>query len=121
MKFLIAILFITTAYAEAFKIAGGTVEFKEVDGLLLKGCESKCDALTAIKKHKKIDLKSARKGMAFTNSVGSDVCHKVFKADSLLGVAENSDRRAFCMFKDKSMIEMNSLTSYLVDKKIVKE
>jgi hypothetical protein len=66
-------------------------------------------------------MKSVRKGMTYPNSIGSDVCNKVYNAGSLLGVAENSDRRAFCMFKDKSMVEMNSLTSYLVDKKIVKE
>lgn len=121
MKFLIIALIASTAYAESFKIAGDLLEFKTVDGLIVRGCEKNCEALKVIKKHKKIDLKAARKGQAFTNSVGSDVCNKVYKADSLLGVAENTDRRAFCMFKDKSMVEMNSLSAYLVDKKIVKE
>lgn len=121
MKFLIIALMTGTAFAESYKIAGDLLEFKTVDGLIVLGCEKKCEALKVIKKHKKIDLKAARKGMSFTNSVGSDVCNKVYKADSLLGVAENTDRRAFCMFKDKSMVEMNSLSAYLVDKKIVKE
>jgi hypothetical protein len=118
---LFGLIFSTEILAESFKIAGDLVEFKDQDGLLLKGCEKKCDALKVIKKHKKIDLQSIRKDMQFSNSVGSDVCFKVYKADSLLGVAENSDRRAFCYFKDKSMVEMNSLSAYLVKNKIVKE
>lgn len=118
---LIVVLLCSSAFAESFKIAGDMVEFKTVDGLVLKGCEKSCDALKIIKKHKKIDMKKVREGMQFANSVGSDVCARVYKADSLLGVAENKDRRAFCLFKDKSMVEMNSLSAYLVDKKIVKE
>lgn len=121
MKYLIIALISVSAFAESYKIAGELHTFKTVDGLIVLGCEKKCEALKVIKKHKKIDLKAARKGMSFTNSVGSDVCARVYKADSLLGVAENMDRRAFCMFKDKSMVEMNSLSAYLVDKKIVKE
>jgi hypothetical protein len=121
MKLLIVLAFISTSHAGSFKIAGEYLDFKTVDGLLVRGCESKCDALDAIRKNKKIDLKKIRKGMPFINSAGSDVCSKVYKAQSLLGVAENSDRRAFCFFKDKSMVEMNSLTSYLLEKKIVKD
>lgn len=120
--FLLAgILFSTQVVAESFKIAGDLVEFKDKDGLLLKGCEKNCDALKIIKKHQKINLEAIRKDMKFSNSVGSDVCHKVYRAEALLGVAENTDRRAFCYFKDKSMVEMNSLGGYLVKKKIVTE
>ena len=43
------------------------------------------------------------------------------KAESILGVAENQDGRAFCVFKDGSLIEINSLSSYLTEKKIVTE
>ncbi len=118
---LIGLLFTTEIMAESFKIAGDLVEFTNKDGLLLKGCEKNCEALKAIKKHRKINLDAIRKEMQFSNSVGSDVCHKVYQAESLLGVAENTDRRAFCYFKDKSMVEMNSLSAYLVKKKFVKE
>lgn len=121
MKIFILILFSISLHAETFKIAGDLTRFNESDGLLLKGCEKKCDALKVIKKHGKIDLKSARVGMKTTNSVGSDVCLKIYKADSILGIAENKDMRAFCLFKDHSMVEMNSLTEYLLKKKIVKE
>ena len=118
---ILAVLLSNTAFAESFKIAGQLVEFEDKGGLLLNGCAKKCDALETIQKHKKIDLKKARVGMTFTNSAGSDVCDKVYKADSLLGVAQNMDRRAFCLFRDKSMVEMNSLTDYLTAKKIVTE
>lgn len=118
---LIFIFSISIAQAESFKIAGGLVSFELKEGLLLKGCEKGCLALKTIQKHKKIDLVSVRKGMTFSNSAGSDVCDKVYKADSLLGVAQNGDRRAFCFFKDKSMVEMNSLSKYLLDNKIIHE
>ena len=121
MKIFILILFSMSLHAETFKIAGDLARFNEKDGLLLKGCAKNCDALKTIKKHGKIDLKTARAGMKTTNSVGSDVCLKVYKADSILGVAENKDMRAFCMFKDHSMVEMNSLSAYLLEKKIVTE
>lgn len=38
-----------------------------------------------------------------------------------LGVAENQDGRAFCVFKDGSLVEINSLSAYLLEKKIVSE
>jgi hypothetical protein len=122
MKLLILIMMITfNVQAESFKIAGEILDFKEREGLVLKGCEKSCEALKVIKQHKKIDLKKARVGMDFTNSIGSDVCDKVYKAQSLLGSASNKDRRAFCFFKDKSMVEMDSLSQYLVKNKIVTE
>lgn len=121
MKAFLILLLSLSAQAESFKIAGSLADFSEKEGLLLKGCEKNCDALKVIKKHKKIDMNDAREGMKTTNSVGSDVCLKVYKADSILGVAENGDMRAFCMFKDHSMVEMNSLSEYLVKNKIVKE
>lgn len=119
MKFLFVVLMTFPVFAENFKIAGGHVEFKLKDGLLLKGCEKSCEALKVIQKHAKIDMTEVRKGSSFANSTGSDVCEKVYKANSILGVAANQDRRAFCVFKDQSMVEMNSLSQYLIDKKIV--
>lgn len=108
------------AQAEAFKISGDLYQFRQADGLLIARCEKNCDALKTIKKHKKINFDSLIKKGSFVNSVGSEVCDKVYKGKSLLGVAENQDRRAFCIFKDGSMVEMNSLSEYLTNKKIVK-
>lgn len=121
MKYLILIAFSFGAYAESFKIGGTLIEFINKEGLITKGCVKSCDALKQIQKHKSIDILKVREGMKFTNSVGSDVCGRVYKAEALIGVTETGDQRAFCYFKDKSMVEMNSLSSYLIEKKIVKE
>lgn len=122
MKYLvIGLLFSTSVFADYFKIGGELIEFKAQDGLLVKGCEKKCKALTTVSKHKKINLKKVRQGEKFHGSVGSDVCRLVYKAGSTIGVMENLDQRAFCVFDDNSAIEINSLSDYLVSKKIVTE
>ncbi|HXH76138.1 MAG TPA: hypothetical protein VNJ08_14300 [Bacteriovoracaceae bacterium] len=124
MKLLIFCLSIAMAnisYAELFIIAGTPQEFIPQGKLLLSGCAKQCDALNAIKEHPHINLKEVRKGMKYSNSTGSDVCARVYKADSLLGQAQNRDRRAFCYFKDQSMVEMNSLSAHLIENKIVQE
>jgi hypothetical protein len=121
MKFLIlSLLLSTAASAETYyKIGGELVGFKSVDGLLLKGCETKCDALQAVKKFNKINLTKARAKETFEASVGSDVCRLIYKANSVIGVTQEKDQRAFCVFKDSSLIEINSLTEYLAEKKII--
>jgi hypothetical protein len=118
---LIFLLLITCASAETFKIAGSFVTFSSRGSLLLKGCEKDCQALKVIAKHTKIDLAATRQGMEFVNSIGSDVCSKVYHMRSVLGVAENHDGRAFCLFEDNSMVEMTSLTRHLVKKKYLKQ
>ncbi len=122
MKYLIlAGLFISQfAVAETFQISGSIYEFQNKNGLLVKGCEKGCKALKTVGAHKSIDLKKVRSGEEHINSVGSDVCNLVYKAKSALGRAQNQDGRAFCVFEDQSMIEMNSLSQYLTDKKIAK-
>jgi hypothetical protein len=122
MRMLALLFFFSLAvHAETFKIGGNQIEFAARDGLFLRGCRDKCEAIRVIKSFSKIDLTLARKGMTLFGSIGSDVCKKVYKAKSLLGVAQNGDGRAFCYFNDKSMIEINSLSTYLVQKKIVTE
>ena len=122
MKFLIlALLFSTLASAEHFKINGTLMEFQSKDGLLVNGCEKDCIALAKVKKHKKIDLKKVRAKEKFLGSIGSDVCRLVYKGNSVIGTIENLDQRAFCVFKDNSLIEINSLSDYLVQKKVVAE
>lgn len=122
MKFLIiGLLFSVLASAETYKIGGDLIEFKDTDGLLLKGCEKDCLALKTVGKFKKINLKKERAKETFHGSVGSDVCRLVYKANSVIGVTQEKDQRAFCVFKDNSLIEINSLSSYLTEKKIVTE
>jgi hypothetical protein len=122
MKILLLTLLLTTqAFAETYLIEGMNVDFSQKDGLLLKGCEKKCEALKVINEHPAISLKGARKGLKFSGSVGSDVCHDVYKASSLLGrdvVSKN--QKAFCFFSDGSMVEINSLSDYLTRKKIIR-
>ena len=109
------------ATAETFKIGGQLIEFQSKDGLLLKGCETQCLALKTVGKFKKINLQAIRAKEPFVGPVGSDVCRLVYKVNSIIGINENKDQRAFCVFKDNSLIEINSLGLYLLEKKMVKE
>gem|GEM_PF-2425463 len=122
IKLMMILLLSSGAYAESFYIFKQAYDFKEEEGLLVNGCVDKnCDALKAISNYREIDLKAARKNLKFSNSVGSDVCIRIYKVKAVLGEATNQDARAFCYFPDNSMVEMNSLSNYLTSKKIVVE
>lgn len=43
----------------------------------------------------------------------SDVCLKLLKGSSVLGYNEIKNSVAFCLFKDGSIIELNSLENYI--------
>lgn len=120
-RFIIGLILVSSAHAEVFKIAGQMLEFENKDGLLVKGCNKSCEALETVAKFKKIDLKKARAQEKFVGSAGSDVCRLVYKGRSVIGVNQDKDQRAFCIFKDESLIETNSLGQYLIDKKIISE
>ena len=123
MKILgLSLLFMSSlAQAEIFKINGELMDFKVQEGVLVRNCEKQCLALKSIAAHKKIDLKKVRAKETYLGSVGSDVCRLVYEGGSVIGIAENRDQRAFCVFKDNSLIELNSLSSFLKEKKIVIE
>ena len=87
--------------------------------MLVAKCENQWLALKKIDQFKSIDLKKNRTHKQFIGSIGSDVCQFIYKASSILGIASNSDQRAFCLFQDGSMVEINSLSLYLEKKKIV--
>lgn len=118
---LIALMLSSIAFAEVFKISGELIDFKNQDGLLVRNCEKGCLALKAIAAHKKINLTEARAKETFVGSVGSDVCRLVYGGGSVIGIAENRDQRAFCVFKDNSIVEINSLSHYLKAKKLMME
>ena len=118
---LIGFLLTSLVSAEVFRLSGKMIEFESKDGLLLSGCTKECDAIKTVQKFKKIDLKEARAGLKFVGSVGSDVCRLVYKGRATLGTNQDKDQRAFCVFQDESLIEINSLSQYLLDKKIVTE
>ena len=121
MKLSLLLFFLTSiTQADTFKISGELISFENKDGLLTKGCESSsCIALKKVSEFKKINLKKIRAKEPFRGSIGSDVCRLVYKGESTLGVTETKDQRAFCVFSDQSMIETNSLSQYLTEKKIV--
>jgi hypothetical protein len=121
MNILFAFFLLTAlAYGEVFKISGNLITFEDKEGLLVSGCIKDCLALKKFQEFKTIDLIKVRKNSQYVGSIGSDVCHLVYKADSILGVTESKDQRAFCVFSDSSMIEVNSLAQVLISKKIVR-
>lgn len=122
MKYLVFVALISSGVmADTFKIGGELVNLKNKDGLLVKGCEKECQALASVAKFKTIDLKKLRGDEHYNGSIGSDVCRLAYKGNSVIGINEEKDQRAFCVFKDNSLIEINSLGKYLIEKKIVTE
>ncbi len=121
MKFVLLLLISFAACAETYLIEGNLVYFERKDGLLLKGCQKNCKALKTINAHKTIEMKEVTKNLRFVGAPGSDVCHETYKASSLLGRdSTTKDQRAFCLFSDLSMVEINSLTDYLIKNKIIR-
>lgn len=121
MKILFALFFVVSAHAIPYKMAGNLYDFSDKEGLLVYGCEKSCDALKTIHTHRKIDLRKVRQNLKTANSAGSDICTYVYKEKALIGLSPNQDRRAFCLFPDKSMVELNSLEGYLRKKHDIKE
>ncbi len=120
MKYLIIFFFSFSAMAESYLIEGTLVSLSEKNGLKISFCPKDCEALKAVAAHKSISLKAIAKDIKFPGSVGSEVCHEVYKGLSLLGRnIETKDQRAFCLFPDKSLIEINSLSDYLINNKFV--
>ncbi len=117
---LIGLLLSSSILAESFFIKDKVYEFVDFEGVLISQCQNNCLAKKVIIKNKKIVQSELKSDSFFSNSLGSEVCKKIFKGFSLLGQAHNQDRRAFCVFKDQSLIEINSLTDYLKQKNIVK-
>ena len=107
--------------AESFKISGEYYNFKEDKGFLTYGCDQNCIAVKKVMELKNVNLKKLRVDEKFSGSVGSDICRLSLKSNSLIGLASNKDQRAFCVFPDNSMIELNSLGKYLIEKHIVTE
>jgi len=113
--------FIDLAFCESFKLAGKDYLFEEHEsGLLIQNCKKSCDALKVLK-IQKYKPSSLVKGSESVSSYGSDACSLLLGGKSLFGKAMNGDGRDFCLFKDKSLVEMYSLTKYLEKNKIIKE
>lgn len=104
--------------AESYKIAGKEFEFYPTKSKIkISKCKDDCQANEAIKKiikNKKKYPKTIQK-RTFANAIGSSVCQEKLEGLSVLGLAKNKDQRAFCVFKDGSMLEINSISEYLKD------
>jgi hypothetical protein len=120
LKIFIFLMIISAiAKAESFRIAGENIDFELKEELLIAKCEKQCLALKKITQFRSIDLKKVRAHQQFIGSTGSDVCQFIYRAKSVIGIAANRDQRAFCVFEDKSIIEINSLSQYLESRKII--
>lgn len=118
--YVLATMISVNCFAETFRISGEQIVFIDSpDGLSISKCIKECQALKQIYGMKKIKLGELRKSIPIANSVGSDACSLAYKAKSLIGLNTNGDQRVFCLFSDMSMVEMNSLSRYLVDNKII--
>ncbi|MGZ3789379.1 MAG: hypothetical protein ACXVLQ_12700 [Bacteriovorax sp.] len=102
---------------EDFKISGKLLHFESKKEVLVYCREKTCMALSAFEKSKlhKAPFKDIPE-KKYKSSLGSDFCHYALHGKSILGRASNQDGRAFCYFKDHSMIEINSLSAYLKKK-----
>lgn len=116
--FLLLLGFSLNVFSEAFKINGEILSFKKhPSGLLIKNCEKNCEALKVLSLAK-YDPKKIKKTSSLASSYGSTACHNLLGGVSLLGMSLENDGRDFCVFKDKSIVEINSLTIYLKENKV---
>ena len=115
MKKLVWLLIFFASYsrADVFQIAGRTYSFEVKGSVLVHGCKTECQALKAVRERKIAgEALAAIPKRTFKRSLGSTVCADIYRARSVIGKATNGDGRAFCLFPDESMIEMNSLSAF---------
>lgn len=100
-----------------YQIAGKKIAFKDYKGLLInKACNKSCVALKKIKEVTRIKENYNENEIAV--SLGSYICKKKLKSLSVLGQDSFGNMKDFCFFKkDKSFIEMSSLSRYFNKKK----
>lgn len=120
MRVLVFALYLTSlgAFAKHYKVSGNLLEFKKDDsGLLVYGCDKGCEALKVLT-ISKYDPSTIKRKSQFVASLGSEACHYILGGKTYLGVNMDKDGRDFCVFKDQSMLEINSLSDYLKKHKI---
>ena len=97
---------------ETYRIASEIVTFELFEGVEISHCKDLCQAkekLLSLKKKGPPKVKSKKK---FISSVGSDAC-EYMDGQAVLGTNLKKDGRSFCLFKDHSMLETNSLGRYV--------
>jgi hypothetical protein len=106
-----AFAFSLTAGAETFRILGKEFVFLRIDGVSYsENCKAQtCEAYRRVKATRPADLK----GLASEPrkmSPGSFLCSRVWKESSVLGRDSAREGRAFCLFSDRSFVELNSVS-----------
>lgn len=90
--------------AKSYKISGKVYEFHEIKGVYAHGCEKDCLAISSLKKLKKLPKQS--KGLL--KSKASLICGSS-GGKAVFGVDSKKNMMAFCLFKDDSLVEYQSL------------
>lgn len=70
------------------------------------------DDSIAVRKLKRLTKKQVNPTMDKKMTLGSYVCKDVLKSDVVLGISEFNSSISFCLFKDGSLIPIDSLTSW---------
>jgi hypothetical protein len=108
---IIIILFILAQASLAMdvKILGRNFSFTKIDKVYVYGnCEKDCKAKKLFQTYLKKPFKPKSKEKFFTQT-SSVLCRDYWKAVSVIGVHENGNKGAFCLFKDQSMLDLDSL------------
>ncbi len=108
------------SWSESFFVNGRWIDFSSFEGTSVLWANGQVaanghQALVELKKKDKIVIPQPTK---YISSMGSAYCKYVWKQPSLLGKNKQGDQRSFCVFADDSIIELNSLSSYLATKKV---
>jgi hypothetical protein len=110
MKFILLFFIIFNAHAETFLISGDTYDFFLEKDVLVSGCKiNQCEA----RKWLNSSFPSLPNLTPYRSSMGSLACKTIPAALTVFGKHSNGDRRAFCILKDGSLIELNSFSKKL--------
>jgi hypothetical protein len=102
--------FIITHASEPVKILGRNFDTVEINNIIYSDkCAKECMAKTAVEKYlqKPFPLKSK---VGFYSQEGSVLCRDYWNEVSLLGIKNDKSPTAFCLFKDQSFVEIQSLS-----------
>jgi len=104
----VSLLFTVNAIAAEYKIEGKMYSFKAHQGIEVF-CQKPGPECLAENTVKSLTVKNSRPD----KFGGSEFCLKELQIQTVLGVNKAGDGRAFCVFKDSSLIEVNSLGAFL--------
>lgn len=119
MKFLTLIfIFFFSYHAFAYQIRYSVKgEIKTIKLRLVKVKDHRlelygADDSIAIRKLKNLNKKEVSFLTDNKKALGSHMCQEIFKSDVVLGLNEFNNSTSFCLFKDQSLIPIDSLSSW---------